>query len=181
MCLTEREDRYNRLNTRNEQNTTSKEYNCGGYALRTFNWFVPYTIGNSNKMVALDMLEDGCSFQEVRQELFRRDVQFILRALPEKVRLLKSNARLASNEELVAFRVHCSICGDFFDPKDDFSLEEVETDFHFRVRRNGKWMEKNGAGPIVRCRPFTQRVWNGNDRCGFPYYGETALFVVKTF
>ena len=36
------EDYFNEKQTRNEENTEKKDYNCGGYALKTFSWYLPY-------------------------------------------------------------------------------------------------------------------------------------------
>ena len=40
--LNDKEDFFNRNHTRNEGNTHYADYNCGGWALKTFSWFVPY-------------------------------------------------------------------------------------------------------------------------------------------
>lgn len=39
-------DLYNELNTRNDNNTITYTYNCGGYALETYNWFLPVPLAS---------------------------------------------------------------------------------------------------------------------------------------
>ena len=42
MYLTDREDYLNRERTRTSDNTSINNYNCAGWALKTFCWFSPY-------------------------------------------------------------------------------------------------------------------------------------------
>ena len=46
--LKDYEDFFNERQTRNEENTEKKDYNCGGYALRTFSWYLPYEYDEKN-------------------------------------------------------------------------------------------------------------------------------------
>lgn len=41
------DDPFNLLRKRTIKNTSNDEYNCGGYALETFNWFIPFFNGSS--------------------------------------------------------------------------------------------------------------------------------------
>lgn len=56
--LSSSEDKFNSFRTRNQKNTLDGDYNCGGYALGTFNWFLPYNNFNSNYSFALNLLEE---------------------------------------------------------------------------------------------------------------------------
>ena len=167
--LSSSEDKFNSFRTRNQKNTLDGDYNCGGYALGTFNWFLPYNNFNSNYSFALNLLEEYNDIDYVMEMLFEKNVENILNFLKDKIRRIYSLKELLQNEDLIAFRI-CIIYDSEFNELED-------TDFHFRLYHNGKWTEKMGATTIVECSSYEEEIWN--EGFGFEYLNPTALFALK--
>lgn len=84
------EDEYNRLGKRNIKNTTKCTYNCGGYALESFNWYLPRLNG-----------DDVC-------RVYGTTVEDCVRAMEEdfpNLRRIQEISELKENEYAVAFRL----------------------------------------------------------------------------
>ena len=67
------EELYNRINTRNRMNTHPLTYNCAGYALETFNWYVPVPSGSDTEDIEWGSFEElernAMSFEFISQIL----------------------------------------------------------------------------------------------------------------
>ena len=80
---------------RNEENTLESSYNCGGYALRTFSWYLPYSTSfvdseqDTNDMLAEQLLFDGFSIKEIYQIILNKNVNFMLQDFSENLRVIK--------------------------------------------------------------------------------------------
>ena len=65
---------------RNEENTLESSYNCGGYALRTFSWYLPYSVSftdidqDTNSMLAEELLFDGFSIEEIYRIILNKNI-----------------------------------------------------------------------------------------------------------
>lgn len=121
----EGDDPFNRNNSRNLKNTDRVSYNCAGYALNTFSWYLP-----CDDNTDLDDQEWG-SFDELERNLLT--FQFVKKILADfsDVRLIASLDELREDEYAFAFRVGVD-------------------DFHFIKRaRNGRWYEKRGSNPQI--------------------------------
>jgi len=81
-------DELNNEKIRNVRNTNKSLYNCGGYALDTFNWFMPYdeNIFDSKKRHQQEM------------------VDYMLNLFSDKLRLINSLDEIGKNENAIAFR-----------------------------------------------------------------------------
>ena len=125
---------------RNEENTLESSYNCGGYALRTFSWYLPYSTSfvdseqDTNDMLAEQLLFDGFSIKEIYQIILNKNVNFMLQDFSENLRVIKDINDLKDTEELVAFRIGIK---PIYDEDDEFLY--IDTDFHYRVFRYNKW------------------------------------------
>ena len=105
---------------RNSKNTRLSEYNCGGYALSTYNWFCPNT--NAEKYYNMDI-----------EERVNYSVRYIIRFFgKEKIRVIHSIEEKTSTEYIIAFRV-----GD-----EDFHF--------MKRGDNGVWYHKPGSNTIRR-------------------------------
>lgn len=116
-------DPYNTLGLRNVKNTTKREYNCAGYALGCFSWYCP------------DNTERYCRFDECLEENMHEQTMYfvnhILRDFPS-LRLIDSIKQAQKRDEVVAFRLSTKI-----------------PDFHFMVRKHGRWYHKMGGKPAI--------------------------------
>lgn len=153
MNYKDRSDYLNREHRRNEYNTDIYDYNCGGYALKTFSWYKPYdfnmfdqidewTNNNVDDDEIVARIEDICitNLRKDFSDLRLIDVSHQSRGAQYEEKLLK---KIKDDEEIIAFRIAYS----FFD-----------YDFHFRVYRNNKWSEKCGNSGLTSCE-FTEDDW----------------------
>lgn len=82
-------DFLNQNNTRNIRNTYKGDYNCGGYALKTFSWYMPqHTSLYSNKV-----------------SIFAEMVESILEDFPNLRRIQNPN-QVSPKTEIIAFRIN---------------------------------------------------------------------------
>ena len=151
MVFTFEHDPFN-LEGRNSRNTHLSQYNCGGYALNTYNWFCPY--GSLRE----DSLRNGYSL-EVTLENF---TNYILKTFETRIRRISEVKERKKDEYVIAFRVGY-------------------TDFHFAKRGdNGVWYHKPGSNTIRRIKKTEvfSETWYTPD--GYTKYdSEIVLFAMK--
>ena len=141
-------DPFNLTGGRSQRNTPRLYYNCGGFALGTFNWVTPYIstpilcydpndyIGqytdNARFSYIEESYEDGVPNEEITAKVLEQDVDFLLKHYPF---LQKVNYEDCSpNDTIIAYRIFIQLDED----------GEIDTDFHFRLRHCGFWFEKSG-------------------------------------
>lgn len=162
-------DYFNDKKTRNVLNTPIDMYNCGGYALGTFNWYLPYSIYSHSEM-AEKFYQDGMSKTEIQNEILKEDLQTLLSDFNGKLIHISSIEEASPQDIIVAYRLYIKIFED-----DDEMCENVDTDFHFRVRINNSWSEKCGSDVIKNC-DFTEEPWFNADCI---YDGPILYFVLN--
>ena len=155
MVTTYETDYYN-FNHRTSRNTDLEDYNCGGYALGTFNWYLPY--GNYEESISDLYFGQNMSVNEIAHYY----ENYLLNDFFGILRPIKSVNELAEDEQAIAFRVG-------------------EEDFNFCKRgKNGVWYHKPGRNTIRRIKKsevFAER-WVSPD--GFTIYdSEIILFALK--
>ena len=152
--LKDYEDYFNERQTRNEENTEKKDYNCGGYALRTFSWYLPYEYDEknypffSNSDLAEYLMDVGYSVEETMDEILRVNTEKMLKDFSGKLRVVQRYSHIENDEELIAYRLSFEV--------DDSCIDDM--DFHFVVFRDGQWMSKMGADE-VKLFAFTEEQW----------------------
>jgi hypothetical protein len=156
----EENDFLNRNNYRTEDNTFCSDYNCGGYALNTYNWYKPYEGAFEwREQLIYEWLdeyydENGliCSPQEAMREvenrLLLRDALYMMRQFKGRLRRISSVEDLWADERLIAYRI--GIKYDFDEVDETFSC--IDIDFHYRFcyanSEDAIWFEKMGGGGI---------------------------------
>ena len=129
-------DYFNLDKKRNSQNTDNWDYNCGGYALGTFSWFL------------LDSFEHGCSLdyydmtiEEIEERIVRMEddcVEEIVEVFEGLVRSISTLSELREDEYAVLFRI-------------SYGEEGFIDDFHFVKRHHdGHYSHKPGKSPVVK-------------------------------
>lgn len=183
------EDFLNSKRTRNEGNTSSDSYNCGGYALRTFSWFYPYAnsirycdmlhINNTNNdcqyrtELIFNLYEEGYSKKEIFDYLLSKDKEFML-SLFSNLRSISSPKEAGKNEEVIAYR----LCINLYEDKyGEIREENIEEDFHFLVFRNGQWMHKPGGTRISSFDNDIYKPWYSSPE--LIYTGKILFFANK--
>lgn len=172
--LSYREDYLNSQKTRSEYNTKCFDYNCGGFALRTFSWIYPERNINNliegyseREDVILDWSEKELDKEDFYELILKRDIKELLSLIPN-LELFRGNPETyeeKDGEELIAYRIFV---------KDD---DAEDNDFHFKVLRDGKWVEKNGGNGIRFSRePWFDESWK---TINFFYDSKTIYFINK--
>ena len=150
-------DFFNKLGTRNSQNTREFEYNCGGYALNTFSWYCPH---NETDRYYRSYSERGM------KKTTQNAVAFMLKEFSD-LRVIKDIKELAQDEYAIAFRIG--------------GVNGVH-DFHFMKRaKNGRWYHKMGGcciQPIKKEKVFGKEWITGWFSTNH-YCGELVLFAKK--
>lgn len=137
-------DPFNLKKYRDEVNTEPWAYNCAGYAFRTFSWYEP---AFCTVDVICDIFDDfqNADVDYVKRLIIKSFTKKFLRDFPKKLRVLQTINDLKADEELILFRLDYGI---FYDDDENWLYNPNRIDFHFIVRRDDKWMEKQGSCDI---------------------------------
>ena len=149
---------YTRNRDLNYYDTYRGRANCGSYALRLNEW---YRL-NERFIDKTDMFIEDWAYDEGSQgipnsELTRVFGEVLLECLLEdfgdELEICDGALPTSDNVELIVFNVFCRY-SDEWDPC-------VDSDFHFKVFRNGKWMEKCGWGKVKECEEHFWGIYTG--------------------
>lgn len=155
----------NEQEERNQNNTETWAYYCGGYALGIYSWYKPYDIGVVDEIA--NALELDENIDDIIHDLFVSTRDHILVDFPN-LRLIKKED-IDKYDSVIAYRVGISQYSTY---------DHVDWDFHFRLYKDGKWTEKAGGLPISECEfdPLEEIQWECEDDDELVYTGEIALF-----
>lgn len=142
------------------------EGNCGSFALNVKEWYISDR-DFDNTDIAWDMEIQGYDLEAILDYLTSKNVEQILEDFTDEIRIVTEENEVKKDEELIAFRVGV------FD--DDF--EEIDSDFHFRVKRGGQWMEKCGSTEVRECELEKDKFWSNSS--GEIYNGPIVFFAKK--
>lgn len=157
MKISSNKDYFNKKRTRNENNCSFDEYNCGGYALGTFNWYLPYEKDKdfwyeSNIDFINDLLDTGWSIEEATEKILDKNIEQMLKQFSN----LEVIEKPTDENDIIAYRL--SVMAD-----EEFYGEEPsiwDMDFHFLLYHDGQWTHKNGKGAIEKFEGNLYDVWN---------------------
>ena len=132
---------YRRNNDLNYYNKYPDYANCGSYALRLEGWYDPEDYfceinGDINEW-AEQMVETHSEY-EVANIYAETLIEGMLKEFKGELRLINNYSEAKPDEEIILF---CTFCGGW-----------GYYDFHFKVFRDGKWMEKNGIDMVHETR-----------------------------
>lgn len=165
-------DPYNSRNERNAINTHADDYNCAGFALRTFSWYCPLPQTTYDRLE--ELFEEGFDFETIENMMTNEMVDTMLSDFPNELRVVEYGQPIKSDEELIAFRFGLNYDSDF-----DFDFMgpwDCDVDFHYQVLRDGRWQEKNGDGEIHDCdEPDPNIAWSS----GWLVYGGPLVFLAR--
>lgn len=130
-----------------------KSLNCGSYALDVDSWFHPYSNWDENEGRDIDDIwtyderaddveyyyDEGRSLSDIYDYVLEKDIEEILFQCPWVRQCTLGECD--DGRRMIAYRI--GIKQESLRDYGDF-----EGDFHFRLRENGRWTEKNGAGPV---------------------------------
>ena len=135
------------------------DYNCGGLALRTYNWVTPYIdeltddydayTQEARDLLIECLIDDGYDDLEIENEIAERDAEQLMETYPflERVELKDTT----KEDIVIAYRVYIQVCDGCC----------CDSDFHFKVRFNGYWFEKMGNEEVHLCQLKPNESWYG--------------------
>lgn len=145
-------DAFNEYGTRTRQKVEGWQFNCGGYALETYNWICPYDTDEDS-----DRLFDDWYNTMSSDEKLEETVEWMLHNVPD-LRRVNGVEDLEDDEYLIAYK-----CG--------------YSDFHYCKRLpSGIWMHKMGSSRtrrIAEYKVYADTWLNGK------YDSKTAFFAKK--
>lgn len=153
---------YDYLNTnhyRNSANTAFCDYNCGGYALMTYNWYLPYYNSTSDHVETIEELwDEGYSIEDIYSFIIDADIANMLSDFPQ-LRQVDRCYDLKPSERLIAYRFYAII-----DELSDGYID-VDSDFHYRFKDYGDtgWKEKRGSCPCEELTEEDNKYWGDYD------------------
>ena len=137
---------YTRNSDLNYYETDRWATNCGSYALRLNEWYELDQYFEDVTGYYIDEWideqgENGYSDYEISTMYGDILVDGILEEFKGELEVCDGRPPTTSNVELIAFSTYC------------YYIEEGSSDFdyHFKVLRNGKWMEKCGTYKVREC------------------------------
>lgn len=121
--------------------------NCGSFALNLCEWYEP-SIELEEVDYVYDWMYEQAEGGATPMDVADAYVELIFDCLTEEFIIEEAEYAFGkpvpiNNKELIALRTYC-----------DFNIEDawdIDWDFHFRVFRNGTWMEKNGCQEVHEC------------------------------
>lgn len=123
-------------------------HNCGSYALNSNIWITPFDEDIDDRIEFIwDMLNSGLGLEETRDLILNLDCAYIRDNFNLKEISFKNFMALAPETEVIAYRIFLKVNI----PKDEegeIDICDIDYDFHFRVRKEGRWVEKCGEEPI---------------------------------
>lgn len=145
--------------------------NCGSFAFNIQEWYSPDDRFDEDDIILGNRLYeiDSLSVKNILELLYDRDVAQILEDFDVK-QVTDKDIPLNRNEELIAFRM----CVNPNVPTED---EPLYIDYHFRVKRNGVWMEKIGCHEVQEIHNYSEDPWEISEE--LIYTGPIAYFVKK--
>lgn len=136
-----------------EENHT--DCNCGAYALNLIGWYLPYNNRDERDNWIDTMLEEDYSEDEIKEIVLTADVSNMLNQFGDYLIPVNSPDEVPDNEDVIAYRVSLFVCRD----DDPNTYDYADYDFHFKVRRDGKWSEKVGMDKVVPCELSPDVPW----------------------
>ena len=141
--------------------------NCGSYALRLNEWYDPEDYVEDLTGDICDWLEelgeDGYSEYEIACMYTDTLAAGMLQEFEGELELCFGPPQCKSGMELIALNSFCAV-------EDGY----VDWDFHFKVFRDGKWMEKNGTGPVQETNEDDWGKYNGDPLYMYHKIGDIA-------
>lgn len=147
------EDYLNRYHTRNVENTGLNDYNCGGYALKTFNWYQPTRLAPGEVYnVINEMGYSGYHCEEIHDWYLEQAKKQMLEDFPSLIEV-PFYYKPKQYERLIAFRMGLTY---------DEEEESWEYDFHYRFKDYDKiyWEEKRGSTMPRICEGDVEDPWD---------------------
>lgn len=144
-----------------------------GFALNIEEWLTPYEDdwGVEREDTMIEMWDTGAPINEIYDVFLNADADYLTTNYPLEVITEEEFKALPKDCEVVAYRI-----GINYDAYEEDGIPD--SDFHFKVRRNGQWYEKTGGAAPTKCDLETDKPWEAHD--GLLYDSRIIYFVTTT-
>lgn len=142
--------------------------NCGSFALNLTDWYYPYARREDIDQDIADLFLEGYSYAEVRDFIFEQNVATMKEQFGDYLIPIDSPQCVDTFTDVVAFRVSL---------REGWRGEPVY-DFHFKVRRDGDWLEKCGMDDVRECKLNAKSAWDYGD--DLYYDSPIAYFAINS-
>lgn len=117
--------------------------NCGSFALNIQEWVIPCEEEERDYRddMMYNYVDASDTIEEAADKLAEYDWKNILKLFPF-LKPIPTHTAADPQTEIIAYRVGLRLYED---------SKELDEDFHFRVRRNGVWYEKQGTQTPHEC------------------------------
>ena len=138
--------------------TNRRDTNCGSYALRLNEWYnlnerFEDEMGIGIENWAYKEGRKGASDEELTNFYSNVLLKCLLEDFKGELEVCDGALPTSENIELIAFNTFCSYNDESFFP--------VDSDFHFKVFRDGVWKEKCGKGIVRECEEHSWNIYTG--------------------
>lgn len=152
-----------RKNSNRFKRKNKRDYNCGGYALGTYDWFVPYSCSHSDEYLEDDVekfwRESGYNIDDYNI-MAERCVNEMIYYFNGKLREIKKVSDAKADERVIAFRFGAG-------------------DFHFMIkgRKGHQWHSKIGLSNSIDT--FSEEYVMSDPDWGNIYFSDTYLLAMS--
>lgn len=157
-----------RRNSNRYKRKNKKSYNCGGYALGTYDWFIPYQCRSLDNNLRKDIEEFFCESMSNAYAFCTNDYNIMAeRCIKEmicyfngRLREIKKVSDAKENERVIAFRFGAG-------------------DFHFMIkgRKGHQWHSKMGVS--ISIDTFSEEYVMSDPDWGDVYLSDTYLMAMS--
>lgn len=161
-----KKDWFNREGKRNSTNTDSDYYNCGGFALSTYSWYKPYSYDRSEIVdTIVNLTDEGLSYEKITSIILDKFEEQMLEDFPD-LKVVSNSYQPKEDEDLIALRIFYYL--ELEEDNGEYEVDFFDYDFHYRVFREGVWIEKCGSCPI-------QEAWDPEWETYDGYYYDSEI------
>ena len=152
-----------RKNSNRFKRKNKRDYNCGGYALGTYDWFVPYSCSYLDKYLEDDVekfwRESGYDINDYNV-MAERCINEMIYYFNGKLREIKKVSDAKADERVIAFRFGAG-------------------DFHFMIkgRKGHQWHSKMGVSNSIDT--FSEEYVMSDPDWGKIYFSDTYLMAMS--
>lgn len=156
------------------ENNTLDDYNCGGYAFETYEWYEGVDSDEVARWI-FDLFCDGDMSYEIGINLVVFIISYyIMKDFKDRqIHIVENFDDAAEDEYVVALRIGISNAADALKWE---SSEDVDYDFHFLKYKNESFTEKCGKKKPAPVDHTIYLNWEIND---FVYDSQMILFALK--
>ena len=145
--------------------------NCGGFAFNILGWYTPYEYESARKHKMLELaLEERYSHSKIEEEILKMDKEFMLKNFKGALTTCENPDLIPSDKRIIAYRIFV-----------DEDSRWINSDFHFKVRINGKWYHKQGSMSPEECELDSEHEWpllEDDDETILHYYDSPILYFI---